>query len=77
MANFYAKDYYNEMALERQKNEIENSFGSRSFRGSSEQCCSHFGCGKTLTVQEKLYGGKCIHHSGTKTIQTFKHGGSV
>jgi hypothetical protein len=24
--------------------------------------CSHFGCGKTLTMQENLFGKKCIDH---------------
>jgi len=27
------------------------------------EVCSHFGCGRTLTNQEKLFGNKCIHHS--------------
>jgi hypothetical protein len=77
MAKYYAKDYWNEIALERQKKEIKDSFGSRSFAGSSAQNCSHFGCGRSLSTTEQLYGSKCIHHSNTKTIQTFKHGGSV
>jgi hypothetical protein len=25
--------------------------------------CTTFGCGRTLTREEKLYGNKCIHHS--------------
>jgi len=25
--------------------------------------CSTFACGRTLTAQEQLYGGKCINHS--------------
>mgnify|MGYP003406063658 FL=1 len=30
------------------------------------EICSHFGCGRTLTNQEKLFGNKCIHHSINK-----------
>ena len=33
------------------------------FSGTPEQCCSSFGCGRLLTAQEKLFGGRCIHHS--------------
>jgi hypothetical protein len=26
------------------------------------QVCKSFGCGRTLSLQEKLYGDHCIHH---------------
>ena len=25
--------------------------------------CSHFGCGRTLSIREKLFGNKCINHN--------------
>lgn len=28
-----------------------------------EICCEDFGCGKTLSMTEKLFGNKCQHHS--------------
>lgn len=37
--------------------------------------CKYFGCGKTLTPEEKLYGPCCIDHTGmevlNKTLITF------
>ena len=29
----------------------------------TEICCSVFGCGKILSMAEKLFGNKCIDHS--------------
>lgn len=26
------------------------------------ECCKHFGCGRHLTLQERLYGSYCVHH---------------
>lgn len=34
-----------------------------NFDGSDEKCCSVFGCGKKLSMSEKLFGDKCINHS--------------
>ncbi len=28
-----------------------------------DQCCSYFGCGRILSMREKLFGSKCIDHS--------------
>lgn len=25
--------------------------------------CSHFGCGRTLSQREQMFGQRCIHHS--------------
>lgn len=25
--------------------------------------CTHFGCGRTLSIREQLFGSKCINHS--------------
>lgn len=25
-------------------------------------CCSFFGCGRTLSLRESLFGNRCIHH---------------
>ena len=30
--------------------------------------CTKFGCGRTLTIEEQLYGDKCISHSGEHKI---------
>lgn len=27
------------------------------------EICSHFGCGRKLSLREKLFGNKCINHS--------------
>lgn len=27
------------------------------------QVCKHFGCGRVLTIRERLFGEKCIDHS--------------
>jgi len=32
--------------------------------GTDRPYCRHFGCGRRLTLQESLYGDKCIKHSG-------------
>jgi hypothetical protein len=32
--------------------------------------CSVFGCGRRLTIQEQLFGGKCIDHSKPEEKQT-------
>lgn len=29
-------------------------------------CCSHFGCGRTLTLQEQLAGDRCVNHQRRK-----------
>lgn len=29
---------------------------------AGEEKCSHFGCGKSLTLEEKLFGDKCFEH---------------
>ena len=44
-----------------------------NFRGTDEQIyCSHFGCGKILTLQEQLFGNKCIEcKSKVKTDPVF------
>jgi len=40
--------------------EMEQCF----FKGDIEpQVCSHFGCGKTLSLEEGRFGNKCINHS--------------
>lgn len=49
----------------------------RSFMIESENqepvVCSRFGCGKLLSLQEKLYGSTCLRHTGKgKTIGTGK-----
>jgi hypothetical protein len=31
-------------------------------------CCSIFGCGKILTLQEQLHGNKCINHQKQKPL---------
>lgn len=31
-----------------------------------EYICKFFGCGRKLTIQEKLFGDKCFKHSLTK-----------
>ena len=33
------------------------------YRGLGVVYCTHFGCGKELTIREQLFGSKCIHHS--------------
>lgn len=34
-----------------------------NFNGNIEDtCCSFFGCGKILTLTEKLFGERCINH---------------
>lgn len=33
-----------------------------------EEVCSHFGCGKKLTLHERLYGSKCTTHNGEQNI---------
>lgn len=30
--------------------------------------CSQFGCGRSLTFREKLFGNKCIKHNGNTKI---------
>jgi hypothetical protein len=32
------------------------------------ECCSFFGCGKTLTPTEKLFGNTCSIHNGEKKV---------
>jgi len=32
------------------------------------EVCMHFGCGKTLTLQERLCGKKCAEHSKLKPL---------
>ena len=40
------------------KPELERNF----FKGDSEKlCCSRFGCGKELTITERLFGNVCIN----------------
>lgn len=40
-----------------------------NFKGNLEPiCCDFFGCGKTLTLQEKLFGTKCINHQKKKQV---------
>ena len=88
----YQKEYNRRYKLERKldreerealRNEVQEAipivriFIAPVYKGMAEQCCSHFGCGRSLSITEQLYGSKCINHSNTKTIQTFKHGGSV
>lgn len=34
--------------------------------------CSHFGCAKTLTRQEQLFGNKCIHHQQITPVE-YRH----
>lgn len=36
------------------------------YNEDKNQVCSHFKCGRNLTIQEKLYGTKCQEHSGEK-----------
>lgn len=31
--------------------------------------CSHFGCGKTLSLTEALCGDRCIDHQGRKGVE--------
>lgn len=38
------------------------------FNGDDDRQCSHFGCGRILTLQEALAGNKCINHTGEKKI---------
>ena len=33
--------------------------------------CTHFGCGKILTLPESLAGGKCLTHAGNCKIRQF------
>lgn len=35
---------------------------------SEPEVCSDFGCGKRLSLQERLFGNKCIRHQEVKSI---------
>lgn len=41
-------------------------------KASETAICSSFGCGKKLTIQEQLYGKKCIQCSKEKKIDITK-----
>jgi len=40
----------------------------RFFVGEERRCCSFFGCGKTLSIEESLFGTKCTEHQKEKRI---------
>lgn len=35
-----------------------------------DRYCTVFGCGRELTIREKLFGNKCINHSKNVDIST-------
>jgi len=37
--------------------------------------CTHFGCGKILTLPESLAGGKCLTHQQTATVTIADYNG--
>lgn len=43
--------------------EIKNYSDKWIYENPEPVICNHFGCGKTLTSQETLYGDRCIKHS--------------
>jgi len=45
------------------KNPKINNYYKGDFTGTSDEVCSTFGCNKLLSMQEKLFGSKCIAHS--------------
>lgn len=39
------------------------------FTGITEDiCCSFFGCGKVLSMREKLFGDRCINHPKNQNL---------
>ncbi len=39
------------------------------FKGEIEDiCCSFFGCGKVLSMREKLFGDRCINHPKNQNL---------
>lgn len=41
----------------------------RYFTGITEDiCCSFFGCGKVLSMREKLFGDRCINHPKNQNL---------
>lgn len=40
------------------------------------EICSHFGCGRKLSLREKLFGNKCVNHSidyENRKVQEYKN----
>ena len=55
------------------KTGIKRSNPELSMNHIKRRCCSYFGCGKQLTLQESLQGERCINHPKTsKTINIGK-----
>lgn len=50
------------------KSDILAHIEKHQFEGENkvEYICKFFGCGRKLTIQEKLFGDKCFKHSLTK-----------
>jgi len=75
----YQKEYHSRYRLERKADRLERErlkkepplvevvrqidYNPHIYRGSGSITCSHFGCGRELSITEQLFGKKCIHHS--------------